>query len=102
MSTQTTAPALPKPFGARLLVKLEAVEEKTSGGIILQKEAQVQRLRGKVVDHGRLDYPDGYNGDRLDDLIGTEVIFMDFGLPEIDGLDGYMIVPEDAVVAYIA
>ena len=93
-------PDLPTPFGSRILVRLEEVEEKTQGGIILQPDAKMQRLRGTVVAAGKVGYPDDWTGERIDDLVGSTVAFMDFGIPELDGIDGHLIVPEDAIIGY--
>lgn len=90
---------LPTPWGSRVLVRLVEIEEQTGGGIFVPKRAQVQRLRGTVLSAGEEAFPEGYEGPRLTDLIGKEVIFLDMGIPEIEDLEGYLIVPEDAIVA---
>jgi chaperonin GroES len=41
-----------KPIGDRVLVKLEDVEEKTSGGIFIPQTAQEKTQAGKVVAIG--------------------------------------------------
>lgn len=93
----------PTPYGPRVLVELVAIEETSRGGVILAQQAQRQRLRGKVVAAGSVDYPPDYAGRTLDDLVGRHIVFMDFGIPEIDGdeFEGLMIVPEDAIVAIL-
>ncbi len=41
-----------KPIGDRVLVKLESVEEKTSGGIFIPQTAQEKTQTGKIIAVG--------------------------------------------------
>ena len=81
-----------KPIGDRVLVKMEAVEEKTAGGIFIPETAQEKTQTGTVIEVG--DDKDAITvkkGDKImyDKYAGTTVT--------IEGVDHLLMKMQDIV-----
>ena len=86
-----------KPLGDRVLVKPEAVEQKTASGLYIASAAQEKPQRGEVVAVGAGKFTD--NGERIpmDVKVGDTVVFGKFGGNEIkvDGEEYLLMRAED-------
>jgi len=74
-----------RPLGDKLLIRLDEVEEKTSGGIILQEESQDKVTKGTVIAKGKGRILP--NGDQIpiDIEVGDKVIFGKYsGLEKVE------------------
>lgn len=89
-----------KPLGDRVVVKAEAEEERTKGGIVLPDTAKERPQEGKVVAVGPGRILE--NGQRvpLEVKVGDTVIFSKYGGTEIK-IDGeeYLILRESDILA---
>jgi len=86
-----------KPLADRVLIKPNAAEEKSAGGIILPDSAKEKPLRGKVVAKG--------NGTKDEEMVvkeGDEVLYGKYAGTEIE-LDGekYLIMRQSDILAII-
>lgn len=86
-----------KPLGDRVLVKPDAVEQKTASGLYIASAAQEKPQRGEVVAVGAGKFTD--NGERIpmDVKVGDTVVFGKFGGNEIkvDGEEYLLMRAED-------
>ena len=74
-----------RPLGDKLLIRLDEVEEKTSGGIILQEMSQDKVTKGTVIAKGKGRILP--NGDQIpiDIEVGAKVIFGKYsGLEKVE------------------
>lgn len=74
-----------RPLGDKLLIRLDEVEEKTSGGIILQEMSQDKVTKGTVIAKGKGRILP--NGDQIpiDIEVGDKVIFGKYsGLEKVE------------------
>lgn len=86
-----------KPLADRVLIKPNAAEEKSAGGIILPDSAKEKPLRGKVVATG--------NGTKDEEMVvkeGDEVLYGKYAGTEIE-FDGekYLIMRQGDILAII-
>lgn len=86
-----------KPLADRVLIKPNAAEEKSAGGIILPDSAKEKPLRGKVMATG--------NGTKDEEMVvkeGDEVLYGKYAGTEIE-LDGekYLIMRQSDILAII-
>jgi len=86
-----------KPLADRVLIKPNAAEEKSAGGIILPDSAKEKPLRGKVVAKG--------NGTKDEEMVvkeGDEVLYGKYAGTEIE-FDGekYLIMRQSDILAII-
>lgn len=86
-----------KPLADRVLIKPDAAEEKSAGGIILPDSAKEKPLRGKVMATG--------NGTKDEEMVvkeGDEVLYGKYAGTEIE-LDGekYLIMRQNDILAII-
>ncbi|MCQ2360514.1 MAG: co-chaperone GroES [Paludibacteraceae bacterium] len=86
-----------KPLADRVLIKPNAAEEKSAGGIILPDSAKEKPLRGKVVATG--------NGTKDEEMVvkeGDEVLYGKYAGTEIE-FDGekYLIMRQSDILAII-
>ena len=86
-----------KPLGDRVLVKPEAVEQKTASGLYIASAAQEKPQRGEVVAVGAGKINAQGNHIPMDVKVGDTVIFGKFGGNEIkvDGEDYLLMRTED-------
>jgi chaperonin GroES len=63
------------PIGDRIIVRREASEEKTAGGILLPDNAREKPQRGKVIAAGPGKLTDAGNRVALSVKVGDEVLF---------------------------
>lgn len=86
-----------KPLADRVLIKPDAAEEKSAGGIILPDSAKEKPLRGKVMATG--------NGTKDEEMVvkeGDEVLYGKYAGTEIE-FDGekYLIMRQSDILAII-
>lgn len=92
-----------RPFGDRILVKPEASEEKTAGGIIIPDTVKQEKPeKGRVVAVGEGKQNEDGKIVPMRIKVGDKVMFNKYGYDEIkiDG-DEYFIVSESNVIAIL-
>jgi len=81
-----------KPTGYNVLIALDALEEKTAGGIILpgqHKEREDSAAeRGRLVDASPIAFTGGDWTDQARPDVGAEVLFQRYSGNEFEGSDG--------------
>lgn len=89
-----------RPLGARVLVKPEEEEEKTSGGIVLPDTAKKRPQVGTVVAVGPGRLLDNGQYAPLSVKVGDKVVYSRYGGNEIK-IDGeeYILLEEDSLYA---
>ena len=91
-----------KPLGDRIIVRREASEEKTAGGIVLPDTAKNKPQRGKVLAVGPGKLNDNGQRTPLEVTEGAEVLYAKYAGTEvkIDGED-LLIVSEKDILAIV-
>lgn len=92
-----------RPFGDRILVKPEAAEEKTAGGIIIPDTARQEKPeKGRVVAVGEGKMSEDGRILPMRVKVGDKVMFNKYGYDEIK-IDGeeYFIVAESNIIAIL-
>ena len=91
-----------KPLADRVLIKPDAVEQKTASGLYIASSAQEKPQRGEIIAVGAGKVAD--NGERLpmDVKVGDVVIYGKFGGNEIK-VDGeeYLLMRADDIYAVV-
>lgn len=86
-----------KPLGDRVVVKPNAVEEKTQGGIYIPTKADEKVVEGTVVAVGP-----GKGDSAMSVKNGERVIFNQYAVTEVEhGGEKYAVLREDDIVAVI-
>jgi chaperonin GroES len=91
-----------RPLDDRILVKQNAAEEKTAGGIVLPDTAKEKPQRGKVVAAGPGKLLDDGKRGKMEIKKGDEVFYGKYAGTEVevDG-DKYVIIRENDVLGII-
>ena len=91
-----------KPIGDRIVVRREAAEEKTAGGILLPDTAKEKPQRGKVVAAGPGKLRDSGDRTPLSVKIGDEVLFGRYAGSEVkEGGKEYKVMRESDILAKV-
>ncbi len=91
-----------QPLGDRLVVKREAAEGKTAGGIVLPDTAKDKPTRGSVVAIGDGKLLDNGNRGALQVKVGDRVLFTSYAGENIEiGDEEYVLMSESEVLAVI-
>ena len=90
-----------KPLNDRIVVKPNAAEEKTQGGIYLPTKTDEKVLQGKVMSVG--DGKITSNGrQEMTVKVGEQVVFNQYSATEVEYAgENYMVLREDDIVAVI-
>jgi len=91
-----------RPLGDRILVKREADEEKTKGGIIIPDAAKEKPSKGKVVAVGKGRITENGKLEPLDVKKGDNVLFGKYAGTEIniEGVE-HLILREEDILAIV-
>ena len=89
------------PTGDRLLIRRDAAEDRSPGGILIPEKAKQKARKGVVLAAGpgrRVD-----SGERLEMTIkkGQHVLFNVYGQHDVPGEDGLILVREEDVLAVV-
>jgi len=91
-----------KPLGDRVIVKPDAPEEKTKGGIILPDTAQEKPMEGKIVAVGSGKIDDTGKKTAMELKVGDKVLYGKYSGTEVKINDEeYLIMRESDVYAVI-
>lgn len=91
-----------KPLGDRVIVKPDAPEEKTKGGIILPDTAQEKPMEGKIVAVGSGKIDDSGKKTAMELKVGDKVLYGKYSGTEVKINDEeYLIMRESDVYAVI-
>ncbi len=91
-----------KPLGDRVLVKVEAQEEKTAGGILLPDTAKEKPQVGEVSAVGPGKRNDEGNVIALEVQVGNKVLYSKYAGTEIKlGGDDYVLLTERDILAIV-
>jgi chaperonin GroES len=91
-----------KPLGDRVIVKPDAPEEKTKGGIILPDTAQEKPMEGKIVAVGTGKIDDSGKKSPMELKVGDKVLYGKYSGTEVKINDEeYLIMRESDVYAVI-
>ncbi len=92
-----------QPLGDRIVVKREASQEQTAGGILLPESAKDKPSRGTVVSVGDGKLLADGSRSKLQVAPGDQVLFTTYGPDEIKiGDEELLLMREDDVLAVIA
>ena len=91
-----------RPLQDRVIIKREAEEQKTAGGIVLPGTATEKPSRGEVVAVGNGKVLNSGDVKALDVKVGDKVLFGKFSGSEVE-VDGeeYLVMREDEIMAVI-
>ncbi len=91
-----------RPLHDRVIIKREAEEQKTAGGIVLPGTATEKPSRGEVVAVGNGKVLNSGDVKALDVKVGDKVLFGKFSGSEVE-VDGeeYLVMREDEIMAVI-
>ncbi len=102
MATLTLTASTLKPLGDRVLVKIEAQEEKTAGGILLPDTAKEKPQVGEVVAVGPGKRNDEGKLVPLEIEVGNKVLYSKYAGTEVKlGSEEYMLLTERDVLAIV-
>ena len=91
-----------KPLSDRVVVKPEAVEEKTASGIILPDTAKEKPQEGTVVAVGTGKISDSGNAIKMTVKIGDKVLYGKYSGTEVTvGNQDYLIMKENDIFAIL-
>ncbi|MDG9729199.1 co-chaperone GroES [Ignatzschineria sp. RMDPL8A] len=91
-----------RPLHDRVIIKREAEEQKTAGGIVLPGTATEKPARGEVVAVGTGKVLDNGDVKALDVKVGDKVLFGKFAGTEVKvGDDELIVMREDEIMAVI-
>lgn len=91
-----------RPLHDRVIIKREAEEQKTAGGIVLPGTATEKPARGEVVAMGTGKVLDNGDVKALDVKVGDKVLFGKFAGTEVKvGDDELIVMREDEIMAVI-
>ena len=91
-----------KPLSDRVVVKPEAVEEKTASGIILPDTAKEKPQEGKVVAVGPGKISDSGNAIKMTVKVGDKVLYGKYSGTEVTvGNEEYLIMKENDIFAIL-
>ena len=91
-----------KPLSDRVIVKAEAVEEKTASGIILPDTAKEKPQEGKVVAVGPGKISDSGNAIKMTVKVGDKVLYGKYSGTEVTvGNEEYLIMKENDIFAIL-
>jgi len=91
-----------RPLHDRLIVKREAAERKSAGGIVIPDNAAEKPIQGKVVAVGKGKILEGGNLRPLDVKVGDKILFGKYSGTEVkvDG-DELVVMREEDVMAIV-
>mgnify|MGYP003575479303 FL=1 len=91
-----------RPLHDRLIVKREAAERKSAGGIVIPDNAAEKPIQGKVVGVGKGKILEGGNVRPLDVKVGDKILFGKYSGTEVkvDG-DELVVMREEDVMAIV-
>jgi chaperonin GroES len=91
-----------RPLHDRLIVKREAAERKSAGGIVIPDNAAEKPIQGKVVAVGKGKILEGGNVRPLDVKVGDKILFGKYSGTEVkvDG-DELVVMREEDVMAIV-
>ena len=92
-----------KPLGERVVVKVSAAEERTSGGIFLPDNAKEKPQVGEVVQVGPGKRNDDGSRQELEVKIGDKVLYSKYAGTDIKlGSEEYVLLSEKDILAVVS
>ena len=92
-----------KPLSDRILVKVQAAEEKTAGGIFLPEMAKEKPQVGEVVSVGAGKFNDNGTRNSIDVEVGASVLYSKYAGTDLKiGNDDYVLLREQDILAIVS
>ena len=92
-----------KPLGDRVFIKVNASEEKTSGGILLPDTAKEKPQIGEIVAVGPGKRNDDGTRQTIDVVVGAQVLYSKYAGTDIKlGTEEYVLLSEKDILAVVS